>query len=287
MANMFHYGVACSLNDASVEAPITLRGPIEQLCTEAKEIGYEGLEIQLHDPQDWDWKALRKTTESYGLQLVAFATGREMMYGHNLISDDPKVRRGAIDKLKLHIDAAQDAGTMVIVGSLRTKITDWSKADLYMGYHKEAVCELADYAKSKGVDIVIENILSYISNYLNTMKQVADFVREVRAEGHDNVGIHLDTYSMNMEDNDIARAVAYCGKELEYVHFSDTARLYPGGGNVDFKAHMNALLDLGYKGWVVTECVPLPTAYDCAKNGFDYMKAMETIVRIERGSCRF
>ena len=38
----FRYGVACSLNDVSTTAPITLRGPIEQLCKEAKEIGYDG-----------------------------------------------------------------------------------------------------------------------------------------------------------------------------------------------------------------------------------------------------
>ena len=60
--------------------------------------------------------------------------------------------------------------------------------------------ELADYAKDKGVRIWVENILSYISNFLNTMRQVQDFVASLPC---DNVGVHLDTYSMNMEDNDI------------------------------------------------------------------------------------
>lgn len=88
---------------------------------------------------------------------------------------------------------------------------------------------------------------------------------------------------MNMEDNDIPGSYRYCAKNLEYVHFSDTARLYPGGGNVDFKTHMRCLKEIGYQGYITTECVPLPTAYDCADLGLKYMKAMEQIVDIERG----
>ena len=41
------------------------------------------------------------------------------------------------------------------------------------------------------------------------------------------------------------------------------------------------------KGYITTECVPVPTAYECAKRGFEYMKAMEKIVEIERGASRF
>ena len=92
---------------------------------------------------------------------------------------------------------------------------------------------------------------------------------------------------MNMEDNDIAGSYRYCAKNLEYVHFSDTARLYPGGGNVDFKTHMRCLKEIGYQGYITTECVPLPTAYDCADLGLKYMKAMEQIVDVELGASRF
>ncbi len=282
---LFHYGVACSLNDVSVTAPITLRGTIEQLCGQAKEIGYEGLEIQLADPLQYDWQHIKKVTEEYGLAITAFATGREM--GENnlcLISDDASVRRATIDRLKEHIDCASVVNSPVIVGSLRAKLLGRPDSDKYEQYHREAVLELADYAKEKGTVILIENILSWISDYLNTMAQVQDFVSGL---GKDNVKVHLDTYSMMMEDNDIWGSIRYCAKDLEYVHFSDTARLYPGGGNVDFKAFMKALATAGYKGWVVTECVPLPTAYDCAKNGYEYMKAMETVASIEMAAKRF
>ena len=282
---MFKYGVACSLNDVSTTAPIILRGPIEQLCQQAKEIGYDGLEIQLANPMQYDWGHIKKVCGDYGLELITFATGREL--GENglcLLSDDEAVRRAAVARLKEHIDCAQAAGCQVIVGSMRKHVPDWSQSDRYLGYHRDAIIELADYAKDKGVRIWVENILSFISNFLNTMRQVQDFVVSLPC---DNVGVHLDTYSMNMEDNDIPASYRYCAPNLEYVHFSDTARLYPGGGNVDFKTHMRCLKEIGYQGFITTECVPIPTAYDCADLGLKYMKAMEQIVEIEMGASRF
>ena len=67
---MFKYGVACSMSDVSTTAPIILRGPSEQLCQQAKEIGYDGLEIQLANPMQYDWSAIRKTCNDYGLDLI-------------------------------------------------------------------------------------------------------------------------------------------------------------------------------------------------------------------------
>ncbi|MCC8163518.1 MAG: sugar phosphate isomerase/epimerase [Lachnospiraceae bacterium] len=282
---IFQYGVTCSLNEVSETAAITLRGSIEQVCDDAKKIGYDGLEIQLANPLQYDWEHIKKVTEDHGLKVAAFATGREM--GENglcLISDDAAVRRATIDRIKEHIDCASIVGAKVIVGSLRAKLLGRPDSAKYEKYHRDAILELADYAKTKNTEIVVENILSYISDYLNTMAQVTDFVTGLE---RDNVKVHLDTYSMMMEDNDIFGSVEYCAKELDYVHFADTARYYPGGGNVDFKSFMKALMKAEYHGWIVIECVPLPTAWDCAKNSYEYMKAMETAARIELASKRF
>lgn len=276
MADMFKYGIACALDSPSVAAPITLRGDIESLCSACREIGYQGIELQLRDPDRYDWKHLKKTADDYGLAICAQATGRE--FGENklwLLDSDPKVRRAAIDKLKLHIDMAEVLGSLVIVGSMRKDIPDFSRYDYYEGLHNEAVLELSDYAAGKNVTIVLENILTFTSNFMCTIKQTADVIKRIN---RDNVRLHLDTYSMLMEDNEILESYEYCAPMLEYVHFSDSARLYPGAGNVDFFSHVKALLRVGYKGWVVTECIPWPDAYSCAKRGYDYMKAMEVIV---------
>ena len=108
------------------------------------------------------------------------------------------------------------------------------------------------------MEVVIENISASISNYLNTMREVTD----------------------------IAGAVRYCAPELRYVHFSDTSRFFVGGGNVDFRSHMHALREVGYTGVIAVECRPYPDAYTGAKRCIRYMRAMETIVDIERSNFR-
>ncbi len=278
--HLFKYGIACSLDETPVSAPITLRGDIEYLTKTAREIGYDGIELQLSNPGQYNWENLSATARQAGLEFCAIATGREYVENKlSLISDDAGVRRAAIDRLKEHVDMAEALGCMVIVGTMRSHIPDFGKYAHYEGYLTEAVLELSDYASPKGVPLVIENILSFTSNYLNTMKQVMDYVVKV---DRPNVGVHLDTYSMLMEDNDIRGSISRCASKLDYVHFSDSARLYPGGGNVDFKAHMKSLLDVGYRGYVSTECIPYPTEYLCAQRGLQYIHALETCVTIER-----
>mgnify|MGYP004546234761 CR=1 FL=1 len=280
MENLFKYGITCSFNDVPEMWPITLRGSIEEVCAQASEIGYDALEPQICDPQLLDADLLKKTADEFGLKYAAIATGRELLeHGLWMTSDDAGLRRASIDKLKLHIDLCSKLGAMLIVGSMRKNVSDISSFEKDLKYHDEAVYELADYAQQKGVDIVIENITIHISNWMNTILETANYVRHI---GRDNVKIHLDSYSMLQEDNDIAGCYRECGKDLAYVHFTDGSRLYPGGSNVDFKAHMHAMLDIGYDGYVSIECRPYPDPYRCAKFSLDYLKALEQIVKIER-----
>ncbi len=282
MEKLFRYGIAVSLDDVSLAAPITLRGDIESICERCQSLGYEGIEIQLANPGQFDWKNIRKTTDAYGITVTALATGREFHQNKlYLLDENPAVRKAAIERLKEHVDMAAELGAMVIIGSMRKDIPDFSRYDYYEGLHNEAVIAVADYAAGKGVTIILENILTFVSNFMNTMRQTADVVRRINRP---NVRIHLDTYSMNMEENNIPAAIKYCMPELEYVHFADTARLYPGGGNIDFGQFMHSLLDVGYKGWIVTECIPWPTEMLCAERGLQYMKALETIVQVQRST---
>jgi D-psicose/D-tagatose/L-ribulose 3-epimerase len=54
--------------------------------------------------------------------------------------------------------------------------------------------------------------------------------------GADNIVIHLDTYHMNIEEDDMVRPVRDRGDRLGYVHFGETHRGYPGSGHIDFAA---------------------------------------------------
>ena len=281
---MFTYGVSCALDDAPREAPIVLRGEIERVCDTAAGIGFKAIELHMKDPRRFDWRRIRQAGDRAGLSFSAIATGRE--YAENglcLIADDPAARRAAVEKAKVHVDMAAALGAMVVIGTMRGRVADPSRFDHCLALLDEAKLELADYAAGRNVVVLVENILSGISNYLNTMRQVVDYVNRL---GRGNLLVHLDTYSMLMEENDIPGAVAYSAPKLAYVHFSDSARLYPGGGNVDFKAFMKALRRVGYRGYAVMECAPVPDGPTCARNGLDYLRALEECVRVETAMVR-
>ena len=219
--------------------------------------------------------------EVTGRVFEALANSESGLSPRTLVDASRDVNAPLHNEFEWRDDVAAEVGCHVIVGSMRKHIPDQSQREKYLAYHRDAILELADYAKDKGVHIWVENILSFISNFLNTMKEVEDFVVET---GRDNVGVHMDTYSMNMEDNDIYAAMRYCAPHLEYVHFSDTARRHCGGGNVDFQSTMDVLKEIDYKGYITVECIPWPTQFDCAKRSIDYMRAMETVVDIRRSA---
>lgn len=281
---LFTYGITCSFENLAPTAAAVLRGDIDRLADTAAGMGYKVLELHLANPKRYDWAKLRAVADKAGLQFSAIATGREM--GENglcLTSDDAAVRRATIERLKEHVDMAAALGAMSAIGSIRGKIQKPERRESYIQWLTDACRELADYAAPKGVPVLIENMMVSTSDFLNSMRQIAEFVESV---DRPNFRSHLDTYTMLMEDNNIAAAVERCAPTLEYVHFADSARLFPGGGNVDFKTFMQQLRKIGYTKHIVFECVPFPDSLTCAKNCIDYAKALEECIRIEESIVR-
>jgi D-psicose/D-tagatose/L-ribulose 3-epimerase len=71
--------------------------------------------------------------------------------------------------------------------------------------------------------------------------------------GEPNVGIHLDAYHMNVEEEDFRSPVELVSRHLVYFHLSESHRGIPGRGTVDWSAIMGALADAGYAGYVGLE----------------------------------
>lgn len=277
---MFKYGISCSLEPQSVRQPVILRGDIDHIAAEAARAGYDGIELFIRNPRQYDAEQLLSAARRHGLAYCGIATGME--YTRNglcLIDDDPAMRRRAIERLKEHMDLGAKLGCPVVAGIMRGSIPDFDRYQEYEDRLTEAFQELNAYADEGGCEIVVEAILRYINNYLNDVPETADYLRRIALP---HVKLHMDTHSMILEDNNLAGSVYGAADVLAYVHFPDSNRGYPGAGNIDFKPIMRALADVNYDGWITLECVPLPTEYDCAKRGIDYLKALETIVRLEK-----
>lgn len=277
---MFRYGISCSLEPQPARQPAVLRGEIGYLAKTAGSIGYDGIELFIRNPGRLNAGELLRAAGDQNIKYCALATGMEYTKnGLSLISDSSQTRRDAVSRLKEHIELASKLGCCVIVGIMRANIPDFDKYDLYEGRLTQALCELSDYAGGLGVMIVVESIMRYINNYLNAAPETAAYLRRLN---RGNVRLHIDTHSMTIEDADLAQSVLASRDMLEYVHFSDSNRGYPGAGNIDFAPVMNALMEVGYQDYITAECVPLPDGEQCAKRALACMKALETLVAIKR-----
>ncbi|MFR2693603.1 MAG: TIM barrel protein [Enterocloster bolteae] len=76
--------------------------------------------------------------------------------------------------------------------------------------------------------------------------------------GSTRVKVHLDTFHMNLEEQDWRRAILSCKGRLGHVHVADNSRNYPGWGLIDFRQIMSLLLEIGYNRSLTLECFPVP-----------------------------
>jgi sugar phosphate isomerase/epimerase len=65
---------------------------------------------------------------------------------------------------------------------------------------------------------------------------------------------------MNIEEANLAEALRKVGADLGHVHFADSTRQAMGFGHTDMKPIYLALKEIGYRGYLSAEVIPLPTS---------------------------
>ncbi len=70
---------------------------------------------------------------------------------------------------------------------------------------------------------------------------------------HPAVGIHLDSFHMNLEENDLGDAIRLAGDRLIHFHGSESHRGTPSSGVVPWEQVAGGLGEVGYDGFVIIE----------------------------------
>ena len=85
---------------------------------------------------------------------------------------------------------------------------------------------------------------------VNTAGQALELVELI---GAPNVGVHLDAYHMNIEEDGFDAPIRMVGDRLVHFHLSESHRGIPGTGTVAWEDVMGALDAIGYDGYVGLE----------------------------------
>ena len=254
----------------SPKAPILFRGDYAESISRAARIGYRAVELHVRDPKAIDRKAILQALEKTGVEISTIGTGQA--YGEDRIfftSPDGEVRKAAVQRIKDQIDFASRLGAKVIIGLIKGPLPE-SEPEKGLALANAVRClrECADAAGKASVQLAIEAINRYESNFLCTAEETERIIDEV---GSSVVGLHLDTFHMNIEETSIEDAIRKHAARLMHMHLADSNRRVPGMGHLDFHTILSALKQIGYQGYLGLECLPGPDVQKAAEHAFRYL----------------
>jgi D-psicose/D-tagatose/L-ribulose 3-epimerase len=214
--------------------------------------GFHTVEIPIEDPSHIDPEHVKR--ELVKNELVCGSVCACMGPGRDF-RGTPKEQKTAMDYCKKLIDQMVVLGCPSLIGPVYSVV---GKADAVEPKQQKKewalvvknLKQLAKYAEKKGVQICVEPLNRFETDFLNTVDQALKLVKDV---GSKALKIHLDTFHMNIEEKNQAKAIRKAGKLLGHFHACGSDRGTPGNDHIDWKPIAKALKDIKYDGDVVIE----------------------------------
>ncbi len=251
-------------------APITLQGGIRSGMETAARLGYEAVELQLHTPSSQNFQQFSDWAQALNIKINAIGTGLESAVHHiHFSSPDIEIRKRIRKSFTEFIDGASICRGSVFLGLCRGKAPSQAKKPEYLDRLAEEYRILAEYAGEKGVLLVLEPIVFYLTNLLNTTEEGLEFISR---PGLETIKLLLDTHHMFIEDKDMMDSFRKAAPKTGYIHISDSNRQYAGSGNVNYAEVGQILKETGYEGPLALECLPVPTGIKAAEYSLDWMR---------------
>jgi len=228
-------------------------GDYRFFAKKVKDLGFDILEISagdlltMPDSELIDLKALSK---DLGIDISSnIGPPKDKDIG----SKDPAVRKAGIEFLTNIMNQMDKLDSRALVGVLYTywpcEFDDLDKPAIW-ARGVESVKELGKVAGDLGIDYCLEVVNRYETNILNTCEEAVQFCKEVDM---DSVKMLLDTFHMNIEEDNIADAFRASEGYLGHVHIGEGNRNLPGQGSLPWDEIGKALRDINFNGGVVME----------------------------------
>ena len=222
----------------------------------ASDLGFDVLEFQaqaLLEMSKERMTELKKMADDNNIELT-YSLGLDPRF--DVSSADENIRQGGIEYLKNIVERVGFMDGKIISG---VSYAGWGcvpRNDLTG--NKEPIVErsvdsmknIVKTAEDYGVTYCVEVVNRYEGCILNTAAEAMDYIKRVDA---DNIGVLLDTYHMNIEEDSFRDAILTAGDKLLGLHTGDNNRRCPGRGHIDFDEIFKALAEVKFKGRIVSE----------------------------------
>lgn len=200
-------------------------------------------------------KELKACADDHGLTFT-YSIGLEPRY--DLASDDPAVRETGIRHVTRILESMPKVGATVLNG---VSYAGWQampdhgitmdekrrKEDLAV----DSMKKLMKVAEDNGVLYCCEVVNRFEQYLLNTAAEGVAFVKRLESP---NAKVLLDTFHMNIEEDDMVQAILDTGDLLGHFHTGERNRMPPGSTrSLPWEAMAAALKQINYQGALVME----------------------------------
>lgn len=146
--------------------------------------------------------------------------------------------------------------SLVQVDKNHARLSESLKREL-MSTTIDPLREISLFAKDRGVDLLIEPLNRYSTPVCTTS---ADAMYVVKSIAQENVGLLLDTFHMNIEEDSIEYSIKNSKGLLKHIHLADNNRKMPGFAHINFREIVKALRELEFDRYMSFEPF-VPDAY--------------------------
>ena len=228
----------------------------EYYIPKVKRLGFDVLEIScVNLIEKYTTKeqllALKQCAADNGVTLTA---GYGPTKAQNICSTDPGVVSRAMAFFQDLLPKLEVLGVKILGGGLYT----YWPLDPTLPMDKEADVErsianmriLAKTAEDCDVTLGMEVLNRFEGYMINCCDECKAYIDAV---GSSHVKIMLDTFHMNIEEDNIADAIRKAGPDLCHLHLGEQNRQVPGRGSLPWQEIGRALRDINYQGAAVME----------------------------------
>jgi sugar phosphate isomerase/epimerase len=251
--------------------------------------GYDAVEV-LALPEKSDLLAMKETLDTFDLQI----SGVTGMWGTleggrlrtNLLSYNSDFANSCYEYAKYCLEIChllEGKQVNICVTSDDQKLSPYQMTHEFRTQRDKrhiietsiipTLADLTRIAKDHEVSLLLEPLNRYCSQYCNRAEEAADIAKEIN---HENFGILLDTYHMNIEEDSMESAIRDSGEWLKHTHFADNNRKMPGYAHIEFRSIIDCLKNVGYDECICFEPnLSLTDFMEPTKRGLEFIKSIE------------
>jgi sugar phosphate isomerase/epimerase len=232
-----------------------LQGPLEDCFRRAAELGFDGVQLTVKDPQELDPAELNALCRQYGLCVSGLATGQIYTKdGFGMGCGEETRRKTAVRRLSQWLDVAAEIGhPSLIIGAVRGRLADAPTPAIYYRQFRKSMEELVAHAEQKKTPVILEvNDTRETEIYCDPDETFA----LVNSFHSPYCSMYLDTMHLAYEQYDLTAVLEKYALQVPQIDISGEDRCAPYQSSIDFAHGMVLLKKLEYPGWLTFEIRP-------------------------------